>query len=264
MDLKISGKRALVTGAGGEIGLETARLLHEAGVALILSDIDDTVLGTAADRVGCEVHTVTADLSTLAGVESFADEIDTHGGVDILVHAAGVTGAKGDPLTMEDEAWMHAWNIDFMSAVRLSRRLVPAMVDTGWGRVVFVTSENAVQPYADEAVYNASKAALLNYCKCVSMPYAPKGVLFNTVAPAFIETDMTDGMMKQRADELDVSFDEAVQSFLKEERPFLTVGRRGQPEEVASVIAFLCSARASFVTGSAYRVDGGAVAAMNT
>ncbi|MGR3631418.1 MAG: SDR family NAD(P)-dependent oxidoreductase [Limimaricola soesokkakensis] len=263
MDLGIKGKRALITGGSGGMGIEVAKLLIEEGAHPFLTDIDEDALAEADRQIGGTAGYMAADLTDTAQISALKDKLAEQGGSDILVHAAGVTGAKGDPLEMTDDDWMEAWEIDFMSAVRLSRALVPGMVEKGWGRVVFVTSENAVQPYADEAVYNAAKAALLNFTKCVSMPYAPKGVLFNTVSPAFIETPMTDGMMEKRAKELGVSKEEAIESFLKEERPFLTLGRRGKVEEVAPVIALLCSDRASFTVGSAYRVDGGSVGTMN-
>ena len=263
MDLGIKGKRALITGGSGGMGIEVAKLFKEEGAHPFLTDIDEKALKKAEAEIGGVAGTMVANLTDTGDIAKLKDRLIEQGGCDILVHAAGITGAKGDPLEMADEDWMEAWEIDFMSAVRLSRALVPGMVDKGWGRVVFVTSENAVQPYADEAVYNAAKAALLNFTKCVSMPYAPKGVLFNTVSPAFIETPMTDGMLEKRAEELGVSMDEAIESFLKEERPFLTLGRRGKVEEVAPVIALLCSDRASFTVGSAYRVDGGSVGTMN-
>lgn len=263
MDLGIKGKRALITGGSGGMGVEVARVLKAEGALPFLSDVDGDTLARAEDELGGVDGTMVADLTDTSQIKKLADTLKDKGGCDILVHGAGITGAKGDPLEMSDDDWMDAWEIDFMSAVRLSRAVVPHMVDKGWGRVVFVTSENAVQPYPDEAVYNAAKAALLNFTKCVSMPYSQKGVLFNAVSPAFIETPMTDGMMEKRSKELGVSTEEAIQSFLKEERPFLKLGRRGKVEEVAPVIALLCSDRASFTVGSAYRVDGGAVGAMN-
>lgn len=162
----------------------------------------------------------------------------------------------------EDGPWNEAWNIDFMSVVRTLRCFVPPMEKKGWGRVVIVSSENAVQPYEDEAVYNVAKAGLLNFAKALSRATAKNGVLVNTVSPAFIETPMTDGMMDKRADALGVSRDEAVKGFLDEERPYLELKRRGKPEEVAATIAFLCSDQASFVVGANFRVDGGSVATM--
>ncbi len=268
MDLGIDDRLALVTGAAGEIGLTSAIALARDGARLLLSDIDDDELTAAAadvaEQTGVEPATMTADLTQQEGADALVRLGREHGGIDICVHAAGITGAKGDPLELSDDDYGEAWAIDFMSAVRMSRAVVPAMVERGWGRIVFVASENAVQSYADEMPYNVAKAALLNFTKGTAQVYAPKGVLMNVVSPAFIETDMTDGMMEKRAEELGVTVDEAVESFLAEERPHLVLERRGRPAEAAAVIAFLCSEHASFVVGSNYRVDGGAVLAMNT
>ena len=263
MDLGIGGRLAVITGAASGMGLETARILAAEGAKLILSDLDEASLGRAAADIGGECVTRVADLSSHGGAESLATLAREHGGCDILVHTAGITGEKGDPLEMSEKAWRDAWDTDFMSGVRVARTLVPQMVEKKRGRVVFITSENAVQPYPDEAVYNAAKAALLNFTKCLSLGYAERGVLVNAVSPAFIETPMTDGMMEQRAEEKGVSIEEAIESFLAEERPYLRLGRRGKVEEVAPIIAMLCSEHASFVTGAAWRVDGGAVGAMN-
>ncbi|WP_316016094.1 SDR family NAD(P)-dependent oxidoreductase [Roseobacter sp. HKCCA0434] len=260
MDLNISGRKALITGASGGMGTEVAKLLKAEGVDLTLTDLDADKVAEVAKEVGAKG--IAADLSTTEGAEKLIAEIGT--GFDILVHAAGVTGAKGDPMTMKDEDWDEAWNIDFMSAVRLVRHIGPAMRERGWGRMVFVTSENVAQPYADETVYNVAKSALLSFSKSVSLAHSGDGVLVNCVAPAFIETPMTDGMMEKRAEEMGVSFDEAVESFLEEERPHLGLKRRGKPEEVAPVIALLCSERSSFVTGSNWRVDGGSVGSIET
>lgn len=268
MDLGITGKLALVTGAGGDIGGAAALALAREGADVLLTDTDHAALDISAARIldetGTTAHTQVADLTETRSIGALAGRVTGLGGVDICVHAAGITGAKGDPLELHDGDWEEAWAIDFMSAVRISRVVVPSMVDNGWGRIVFVSSENAIQPYGDEMTYNVAKAALLNFTKGTAQIYAPKGVLINAVAPAFIETNMTDGMMQQRADERGTSVEEAVESFLAEERPHLVLERRGRPEEVAAVIAFLCSDIASFVVGSTYRVDGGSVLAVST
>ncbi len=264
MDLGIKGRRAVVTGAAGAIARETARVLLDEGCRLVLSDVDEKELGqsVAALDGGDRVVSVVADLTRQAGADRIRQAAG--GAVDILVHAAGVTGAKGDPLEdITEDDWQHAWQTDFMSAVRVSKAFIPAMLEAGWGRAVFVTSENVAQPYPDEAVYNAAKASLLSFATGMSALYAPRGVLVNCVAPAFIETDMTDGMMEKRAREKGTSVEKAVETFLEEERPHLALGRRGRPDEVAAVIAFLCSERASFVVGANYRVDGGSVQALN-
>jgi len=166
-------------------------------------------------------------------------------------------------LEVPDQAWQTAWDIDFFSAVRMCRVAVPVMRENKWGRCVFVTSENAVQPYAEEAVYNCAKASLDCFVKNLSKVEGEHNVHINSVAPAFIETPMTDGMMQQRAKQQGVELEEAVESFLAEERPGITSARRGRPEEVASVIALLCSERASFINGSNYRVDCGSVMTAN-
>ena len=264
MDLQISDRAAVITGAAGGMGLETARILRQEGARVLMTDLDADELALSvrileSDGLGGDgLRSVVADLRSQEGADTVAAAVDWD--LDILVHTAGITGAKGDPLTeITEDDWRQAWDTDLMSAVRMAKATMPGMLDRGWGRVVFVTSENVAQPYDDEVVYNGAKAALLTFAKALAQRYAPGGVLVNSVAPAFIATDMTDKMMDKRAEEMGVSKQEAIDSFLEEERPHLVLDRRGRPEEVAAVIAFLCSERASFVVGSNYRVDGGSV-----
>jgi NAD(P)-dependent dehydrogenase (short-subunit alcohol dehydrogenase family) len=259
MDLGIKGKRALITGGAGGMGVETIRRFIEAGVTVTATDLKDDDLEPVRTEFGIEC--IAGDLSSNQGVEKFISKAGTD--FDIWVHAAGVTGAKGDPLAMDEEAWQEALNIDFLSGVRMARHLCPAMIARGWGRVVFVTSENVAQPYPDETVYNSAKSALLSHAKSIAMAHSGKGLLVNCIAPAFIETPMTDGMMRIRSEQENCSVDEAVESFLEEERPYLVMKRRGKVEEVAPVIVFLCSELSSFVTGANWRIDGGAVGSIN-
>ena len=266
MDLGIKGKVALITGGDSGIGRATAKILANEGVKLALLDKTTDELQETVDELSDmgEVIAVSADLTQLDEVKAARDQIvERYGTVDIVVNAAGITGATGDFLEITDEEWLQAIEVDLMAAVRVARVFIPVMQKAGWGRLIFITSEDAVQPYVDEMPYCAAKAGLLNFTKNLSKQYAKDGILVNSVAPAYIETPMTDAMMEKRADENDTSFDEAVKSFLQEERPHLVLERRGRPEEVAAVISFLCSDLASFVVGSNYRVDGGSVAGIS-
>ncbi|TWU04020.1 SDR family NAD(P)-dependent oxidoreductase [Neorhodopirellula pilleata] len=259
MDLQVTDRVAVITGASSGIGLHTAKQLQFEGVKLLLTDMPGVNWSDAESVLG-DFELVEADLTQQDECQSVVDRAIHHfGGCHILVHSAGITGEKGHPLEMSDEAWREAWDIDFLSAVRISRAAIPEMRKAQWGRAVFITSENAVQPYADEAVYNTAKAALGCFVKNLSKVEGKHGVLINSVAPAFIETPMTNSMMEQRAEEMGIDVEEAVASFLDQERPGITAKRRGKPEEVAAIITMLCSERASFVNGSNYRVDCGSV-----
>jgi len=262
MEFGIKGKVALITGGDSGIGRSTAKLLAQEGVKIVLLDLDGKQLeGTKQDVAAIgDVMAIEADLTDLDAVKAAKSQIVEHfGRVDILVNCAGITGATGEFLNITDDEWHNAIEVNLMGAVRACRAFIPMMLDSGWGRVVLMTSEDATQPYTDEMPYSAAKAGVLNFAKNLSKAYASQGVLVNSVSPAYIATPMTDAMMEKRAGELGVSFDEAIASFLKEKRPHLELQRRGKAQEVAAVIAFLCSEQASFVVGSNYRVDGGSV-----
>ncbi|HCJ49089.1 MAG TPA: ketoacyl reductase [Microbacterium sp.] len=264
MDLGIAGKTALVTGGDSGIGWETARLLLADGVTVVISDRDPEKLDAAAAKLDARdgaLHAFAADVTDPAAVADLHRQaLDAVGPIDILVQAAGITGAQGLFHEIDDAGWSETIEVDLLGPVRLVREFLPDLRAGGWGRLVFIASEDAVQPYDDELPYCAAKAGILALAKGLSRSYAREGLLVNAVSPAFIRTPMTDSMMSKRADELGVSVDEAIESFLDEERPFMELKRRGEPEEVAAVIAFLCSDRASFVNGSNYRVDSGSVA----
>jgi 3-oxoacyl-[acyl-carrier protein] reductase len=265
MDFGIKGKVAVITGGDSGIGHNTAKLLAAEGVKIALLDKTTEDLHEAVEeiqKIG-EAISIQADLTKLEDVERAKQEIlDHYGVVHILVNAAGITGAQKEFLELTDEDWWHTIDVDFMSAVRACRAFMPSMQKAGWGRIIQITSEDAVQPYTDEMPYCAAKAALLNFTKNLSQVGAKDGILVNSVSPAFVATPMTDKMMEKRSEKLGVGFDDAIASFLKEKRPHLVLNRRGKAQEVAAVIAFLCSEQASYVVGSNYRVDGGAVGAM--
>ncbi|WP_106212602.1 SDR family NAD(P)-dependent oxidoreductase [Kineococcus rhizosphaerae] len=261
MDLELAGRTALVTGADSGIGWHTARLLLQEGARVAITDVDPDRLDAAAAKLPGDVLAVAADLTDPAAVDRLHREVVAGlGAPDVLVHAAGVTGAQGLFHEIDEDGWRSTLETDFFAAVRVVRTFLDGMRGTGWGRIVLLASEDAVQPYTDELPYCAAKAAVLSLVKGLSKTYGGEGILVNAVSPAFIATPMTDAMMQKRADELGVGVEEAISSFLDEERPFMELKRRGEAEEVAAVIAFLVSERASFVNGSNYRVDSGSVA----
>jgi NAD(P)-dependent dehydrogenase (short-subunit alcohol dehydrogenase family) len=264
MELGISGRTALVTGGDSGIGWHTARLLLSEGVTVVLSDKDQDELDKAAAKLEApegRLHAFAADVTDVdALAELHRRTAEAVGGIDILVQASGVTGAQGLFHEIDDEGWTSTIEIDLMGPVRLTREFLPDLRAGGWGRIVYLASEDAVQPYDDELPYCSAKAGVLALAKGLSRSYAREGLLVNAVSPAFIHTPMTDAMMEKRSKQLGVDVDEAIESFLDEERPYMELKRRGEPDEVANVIVFLCSDAASFVNGSNYRVDSGSVA----
>ncbi len=262
MDLGIAGRVAVVTGADSGMGFEVARFLVEAGVKVMMTDREPETLEAEANKLRRLGHVATCpvDLTETGSVDRLrAATVEAFGPADILVHAAGITGPVGDFLDMTDADWTTTIDIDFMAAVRLCRAFIPGMLDKGWGRIVLFSSEDGLQPYVEDLPYCACKAAILNLAKGLSKAYGHRGLTVNSVLPAFIASPMTDAMMEKRAQSAGVSLEEAVASFLDEERPGISVKRRGLAAEVASAVAYLCSKHASYVNGTAMRVDGGSV-----
>ncbi len=264
MNLSLKGKLAVVTGADSGIGYCTAQTLAAEGAAVILSDMNEASLAAALEKLQADVpdarlSAVLADLTRPDEVAALLHAADAQGGAAVLAHLAGARGAAGDFLELSDEGWQETLDTDLMSAVRVCRAFIPGMRERGYGRIVLIASENALQPYIEETPYNAAKAGIINLTKGLSKAYGPDGVHVNVVSPAFIETPMTDAMMAQRAKDMGTDVAGAVESFLEQERPGITVQRRGQPQEVANVVAFLCSDLASYIDGTNIRVDGGAV-----
>ncbi|NJL45569.1 MAG: SDR family oxidoreductase, partial [Leptolyngbyaceae cyanobacterium SM2_3_12] len=236
MEFGIKGKVALITGGDSGMGQATAKLLADEGVKIALLDKTSDQLEETLSKIQTigEAFAVQADLRDPKQVEAAKQKIvDHYGTVDILVNCAGITGATKEFLELSDEDWWESLDVDLMAAVRVCRAFIPLMRQSGWGRVVLIASEDAVQPYTDEMPYCAAKAGVLNLAKNLSKAYAKDGVLVNSVSPAFIASPMTDAMMKKRAEKLGVGFDEAIDSFLKEKRPHLELQRRGKVQEVA-------------------------------
>lgn len=270
MDLGLKNKIALVTGAATGIGEATARQLLEEGATVILNDVDQDRLEETAQSLkdveafSEKVYAYAADIVDQTALQEMHAYITENiGSIDILVQNAGISGEQGLFHELKDEVWVETIHTDLIGPVRLVREFLPDLRQNGWGRLVLLSSENAVQPYEDELPYDAAKAALLAFGKGLSNTYAEEGLLVNVVSPAFIETDMTDELIEQEMAASNKSHEEVVEMFINEKKPFMSIKRRGKAEEVAAVITFLCSDKASFVNGSNYRVDGGSVATIN-
>lgn len=264
MDLGLKGKKALVTGADSGIGWHTVQQLVNEGVDVMMTDLDEAQLKVSAEKIYTshgKIFTYPADITQQEDIRKLHQATKEQlGTIDILIQSAGITGAQGLFHEIDDQGWRNTLEVDLLGPVNLVREFISDLREGGWGRLIFLASEDGVQPYDDELPYCSAKAGILALAKGLSRSYAKEGLLVNAVSPAFIHTPMTDAMMEKRSKALGVSFDEAIQSFLKEQRPYMELGRRGEPEEVAAVILFLCSQQASFVNGANFRVDSGSVA----
>lgn len=267
MDLGLEGKVALVTGASKGIGKAIAGALAAEGCQVVLCARGKEELEAAAEDIratGGAAYAVAADMSDATEIKELAEEtVSRFGTVDILVNNAGGVESPSPFEELSDEDWLEALELNLLSAVRLTRAVLPQMRERGWGRIVNIASESGIQPDPFMPHYNASKAALINLTKSLSKAYAKDGILVNAVSPAAVRTPLIERMFEEMAEEKGVSKEEAEASFLRENRPHIVVGRPGEPEETAAVVVFLASEASSFVTGSDYRVDGGSVASIN-
>jgi NAD(P)-dependent dehydrogenase (short-subunit alcohol dehydrogenase family) len=263
MDLHLRGRTALVTGAASGIGAATARELAGEGARVVLADIDKGGLADVAAELcavaGSGQHVaVTADLSTADGVESAMREaLAEVGGVDILISNAGVCPWRS-LAELTDEDWRATWELNFMATVRAVRWLLPGMRERQRGSIVITSSDLARQPEACPSDYQVSKVSLVSYMKSLALAAAP--VRVNAVAPGPTWTSLWEqpgGIADDLARRHGMPREEAVEHELRLRQ--LPLGRIGRPAEIASVITFLASDRASYVTGSVWGVDGGSV-----
>lgn len=250
MDLGISGRSSVVTGASSGIGLATAHALAAEGARVLMVARDEERLDEAARSINGDVHTLVADVTDPSAAERI-------GVPDILVNNAGTSAAR--PLEeLTDEEWQEQWELHVMASLRLMRAVAPGMAERGWGRIVNVGSSAGKRPSLTNAAYAVTKSAQHMLSRVFADTYARQGVLVNTVAPGPIESPLWmggGGLADQAAEAQGVSRDEALEAA----RSKIPIGRFGTPDEVAAVIAFLCSERASDVVGANWSVDGGTV-----
>lgn len=265
MDLGIDDRTALVTGGSKGIGKAIAASLAEEGAHVAICARDEDELATAADEIGSEdVLTVQADVTDDADVENLIGEtVDAFGTVDILVNNVGTTGSFEKLENVPREEWETVIETSLISTMSVTKEALPYLREDDWGRIVNVASDAGVMPHDKMPQYNAAKAGMINLTKNLSRAYAEEGFLINAVAPPTTRTPLVEGMLEDIAEERGISTEEAEQAFLKEEKPSISFDRIAEPEEVASVVAFLASDAASYVTGSTYRIDGGAIPSIN-
>ena len=252
LELGLKGKIAAVTGGSDGIGRATAmRLAQEGAHVAICARRQEPLDKVAAElrKTGAQVLAVSADMSRKADVERFIKAvIGQFGRIDILVNNAG-TSARGKFLEIEDDAWSSDLELKVFGAIRCTRLAVPHMKKQGGGRIINITISSAKQPGAESYPTSVSRAAGLALTKALSKEYAPDNILVNTVCIGKIKS----GQHERRFTKQGISADDYYRQTSKD----IPLGRVGEAEEVANVIAFLASNAASYVTGTSVNLDGG-------
>lgn len=259
MDTGLGGKVALVCAASKGLGKAAALALAQEGATVVICARGREVLMAAAEEIArastATVRPIVADVSRPDGVtQVVADTVAAFGGLDVLVTNAG--GPKtGTFDSLSDDDWRAAVDLTLLSVVRLCCEVLPHMRKRGGGRIINITSVSVKQPIDNLMLSNALRAAVIGFSKTLATELAKDGILVNCVAPGYTRTDRVTQLAEATARSEGVET-EAVVSRLVSQIP---LGRLGEPRELADVIAFLASDRASYVTGATIQVDGGFV-----
>lgn len=259
MDLGLNGRVALVTGASSGLGLAIARELAQEGAAVAMVARRRDELERQAADIGAagpgRAVAIVADLREREAPARAAAEAERAlGPIDILLANAG-----GPPSTVfattREEQYAGALELNLMASIRLAHACVPGMRARKWGRVIFLTSMAAKQPMPGLLLSNTARSGLLGFAKTLATEVAPDNVLVNTVLPGHFDTARTVELARARAEREGVT----VEAILGERLWDIPLGRAGEPRELAAVVAFLASTRATFLTGAAIQVDGGQI-----
>ena len=254
-DLQLANRRALVTGGTKGVGAAVVETLYGAGVQVMAT------ARSAPSRPIEGVRFLAADLSTAEGASTVAKSVlEQLGGIDILVNVLGGSSAPGGGFAaLDDTEWSKELNQNLMPAVRLDRALLPSMIAQGSGVIIHVTSIQRVLPLPESTIaYAASKAALSTYSKALSKEVTPKGIRVIRVSPGWIETEAAVAMAERLAAHSGTDYEGGKQIIMKS-LGGIPLGRPAKPKEVADLIAFLVSPRATSITGTEYVIDGGTV-----
>ncbi|HEY2161900.1 MAG TPA: SDR family oxidoreductase [Solirubrobacteraceae bacterium] len=261
MDLGLNARACIVTGASRGIGRATALALASEGASVLLlgrSEQSLAEIARAVDDAGGRPETLALDVTAPdAGSRAVLECLERFGRIDALVNNAGTSSVRSlEELT--DADWQEQWELNVMAPMRLMRAAAPAMALNRWGRIVNVSSSSGKRPGRRNMTYSVTKAAELSLSRSFADLYASEGVLVNAVAPGPVGTDLwvaPGGLADQTAKAQGISREETLDATARG----VPVGRLGTDQEIASVIAFLCSEAASYVAGSAWSVDGGIV-----
>ena len=261
MDLEISGKTALVLGAGGGLGGAIARQLAAEGARLALGDINvDAVQATASaiEADGGAALALEWDLGEIGQIETHVARIEAElGPIDILVNNTG--GPPPSPVSGQDPAlWRQQFESMVLSVIALTDRALPAMRERKWGRIITSTSSGVVAPIPNLGLSNALRVSLVGWSKTLAREVGRDGITANVILPGRIATPRITFLDEQKAKRERRSVEEVA----AESVAAIPVGRYGDPNEYASTVAFLAGAGAAYITGSVIRVDGGLIASL--
>ena len=258
MKIDLSGKTALVTGSTAGIGHAIAKGLAGCGATVVLNGRSQDKVDAAIGKLqgaGTKVRGIAADISTAAGCEALVAKLPA---VDILINNAGIFEPK-DFFEIPDEDWSRFFEVNVMSGVRLSRAYLRGMIERNWGRIVFVSSESALNIPSEMIHYGMSKTAQLSIARGLAQLARGTAVTVNSVLPGPTLSEGVDTFVRDLAKQNGQSPDEAAAAFVKQHRPTSLLERFASVEEIANMVVYLSSKEASATTGAAVRVEGGIV-----
>jgi len=261
MELGIRGRTALVLGGGGGLGGAIAHVLATEGVGIAVADIEAAAVKRSVDQIeakGGEALGLVWDISDLTAVDKNVSAIEGRfGPVDVLVNITG--GPPPTPAAgQEPNLWSKHFGAMVLSVIAITDRVLPNMKARGWGRIITSTSSGVVAPIPNLGLSNSLRLALVGWSKTLAREVARDGITANIVLPGRIATDRIRFLDEAKAKREGRS----IEAVMAESTGSIPIGRYGNPEEYADAVAFLASNRASYITGSVIRVDGGLIASI--